>query len=154
MAKILIILFIALIFEALGVVILKQGIDQITRQEKTRQGGVITVSVDAVLRLVGHGFINSRVLLGVLFEAIFFAGLLMLMGHKDVSFVWPLTSLSMVMATFAAIVLNNERVSGLRWFGVVVMMCGAAIIFWTEREKDLENNNAANPAATNMSEIK
>jgi drug/metabolite transporter (DMT)-like permease len=153
MTKILIILFIALVFEALGVVILKQGIDQITRQEKLRQGGDIKVSVASVLRLVGHGFINSRVLLGVVFEAIFFAGLLMLMGHKDVSFVWPLTSLSMVMATFAAIVLNNERVSGLRWIGVVVMMCGAAIIFWTERDKDL-NTEAAKAAATNLSETK
>jgi len=153
MTKILIILFVALIFEALGVVILKQGIDQITVQEKTRQGGLIQVSAACVLRLVGHGFINSRVLLGVLFEAIFFAGLLMLMGHKDVSFVWPLTSLSMVMATFAAILLNHERVSGLRWVGVVVMMCGAAIIFWTEHEKDLEKN-AAQPVATNVSEAR
>ena len=153
MTKILIILFVALIFEALGVVILKQGIDQITAREKTRQGGPIQVSVESVLRLVGHGFINSRVLLGVLFEAIFFAGLLMLMGHKDVSFVWPLTSLSMVMATFAAIVLNQERVSGLRWLGVLVMMCGAAIIFWTEHEKDLEKN-AVRPVATNVSETK
>jgi drug/metabolite transporter (DMT)-like permease len=153
MTKILVILFVALIFEALGVVILKQGIDQITVQEKLRQGGPIQVSVTSVLRLVGHGFINSRVLLGVLFEAIFFAGLLMLMGHKDVSFVWPLTSLSMVMATFAAIMLNNERVSGLRWVGVLVMMCGAAIIFWTEHEKDLEKS-MANPVATNLSESK
>ncbi len=153
MTKILIILFIALIFEALGVVILKQGIDQITAQERTRQGGPIQVTVASVLRLVGHGFINSRVLLGVLFEAIFFAGLLMLMGHKDVSFVWPLTSLSMVMATFASILLLHERVSGLRWAGVVVMMCGAAIIFWTEHQKDGEKI-AAQPATPNLSEVK
>jgi len=153
MTKILIILFVALIFEALGAVILKQGVDQITTQERSRQGGPIQVSVASLLRLVGHGFINSRVLLGVLFEAIFFAGLLMLTAHKDVSFVWPLTSLGMVMATFAAILLNHERVSGLRWLGVVVMMFGAAIIFWTEHEKDLEKN-AAQPLATNVSEAR
>jgi drug/metabolite transporter (DMT)-like permease len=136
MAKILIVLFIALFFEALGVVILKEGIDQITAAEKERQGGQIKVSVSAVLRLVGHGFINGRVLLGVFFEAVFFAGLLILMGHKDISFVWPLTSLSMVMTTLAAIVLLRERVSGLRWGGVVLMMLGAALITWSEQKKE------------------
>ena len=41
MGKILIVLFIALFFEALGVVILKRGIDEITLGEKARQGGEI-----------------------------------------------------------------------------------------------------------------
>lgn len=142
MAKILIILFIALFFEALGVVILKQGIDRITAREKKEQGGEIKVSAGAVLRLVGHGFTNSRVLLGVLFEALFFAGLLILMGHKDISFVWPLTSLSMVATTIAAIVLLHEKVSGLRWGGVVLMMLGAALITWSEQKKEAEKRGA------------
>jgi drug/metabolite transporter (DMT)-like permease len=148
MAKILIVLFIALFFEALGVVILKQGIDQVTAAEKSRQGGDITVSVRAVLRLIGHGFINARVVLGVFFEAIFFAGLLILMGHKDISFVWPLTSLSMVMTTLAAIVLLREHVSGLRWSGVVLMMLGAALITWSEQKKEEANAARTAQAAT------
>ena len=111
MTKILIVLFVALFFEALGVVILKQGIDQITAREKVRQGGEIKVSVATVLRLVGHGFINGRVLLGVLFEATFFAGLLILMGHKDISFIWPLTSWSITMAAMVVATMLNE-VSG------------------------------------------
>ena len=150
MAKILIVLFIALFFEALGVVILKEGIDQITAAEKERQGGQIKVSVSAVLRLVGHGFINGRVLLGVFFEAVFFAGLLILMGHKDISFVWPLTSLSMVMTTLAAIVLLRERVSGLRWGGVVLMMLGAALITWSEQKKEAAANAAKAEATTSV----
>ncbi len=153
MAKILIVLAIALVFEALGVVILKRGIDQITAREKARQGGEIKVSGPAVLRLVGHGFINGPVLVGVLFEAIFFAGLLILMGHKDISFVWPLTSLSMVMTTLAAIVLLGEKVSGMRWAGVVLMMLGAALITWSEQKKEAERSVAISPAA-NISEIK
>jgi drug/metabolite transporter (DMT)-like permease len=142
MAKILIILAIALFFEALGIVILKQGIDRVTAQEKARQGGKIKVSPRAVLRLIGQGFANARVLLGVLCEAIFFAGLLILMGHKDISFVWPLTSLSMVMTTLAAIVVLGEKVSGVRWTGVVLMMLGAALITWSEQKKQ----NAAEAA--------
>lgn len=133
MAKILIILLIALVFEALGVVILKQGIDRITAAEKARQGGRIKVSVHAVLRLIGHGFIHPRVLLGVLFEAIFFAGLLILMGQRDISFVWPLTSLSFVMTTFASIFILKEHVSAARWAGVGLIMLGAAFITWSEK---------------------
>jgi drug/metabolite transporter (DMT)-like permease len=153
MTKILVVLAIALVFEALGVVILKRGIDQITAREKARQGGEIKVSPSVVLRLVGHGFINLAILLGVLFEAIFFGGLLILMGHKDISFVWPLTSLSMVMTTLAAIVLLGERVSGTRWAGVVLMMLGAALITWSEQKKETERGIAKPPAAS-VSEIK
>jgi len=141
MAKILIVLVIALFFEALGVVILKKGIDQITAQEKQRHGE-IKVSVGPVLRLIGNGFVNGHVLLGVLFEAIFFAGLLFLMGHKDISFVWPLTSLSMVATTIAAIILLKEQVSATRWAGVVLMVLGAALITWSEQKKEAEKNAA------------
>ncbi len=134
MGRILIVLFVALVFEALGVVILKQGIDRITAQEKVRQGGDIKVNVRSVLRLVGHGFINPAILLGMLFEAIFFAGLLVLMGQKDISFVWPLTSLSFVMTTFAAIFILKEHVSATRWAGVGLIMLGAAFITWSEKK--------------------
>jgi drug/metabolite transporter (DMT)-like permease len=141
--KLLIVLFVALFFEALGVVILKQGIDQITAREKARQGGEIKVSVGAVLRLVGGGFTNSRVLLGVFFEALFFAGLLILMCHKDISFIWPLTSLSMVATTLAAIVLLHEKVSGLRWGGVVLIVLGSALITISEQRKEAEKSAQA-----------
>jgi drug/metabolite transporter (DMT)-like permease len=135
MAKILTVLFVALVFEALGVVFLKQGIDEITAREKLRQGGDIQVSFASALRLVGNGFVNARVLLGVLFEAIFFAGLLILMGHRDISFVWPLTSLSFVMTTIASILILKEHVSGTRWAGVALIMMGAAFITWSEHHK-------------------
>ncbi len=147
MTRILTVLLVALVFEALGVVILKQGIDQITLREKTRQGGEIKVGTASVLRLVGHGFINPRVLLGVLFEAIFFAGLLILMGHKDISFVWPLTSLSFVMTTFASILILKERVNGTRWAGVALIMLGAAFITWSEHHKEAEKNGGHAPAS-------
>ncbi|HTD68418.1 MAG TPA: EamA family transporter [Candidatus Limnocylindria bacterium] len=142
----MIVLFIALFFEALGVVILKQGIDQIAAHEKARQGGDIKASPSTVLRLIGQGFVNSRVLLGVLFEAIFFAGLLFLMGHRDISFVWPLTSLSMVATTIAAIFILREKVSGTRWAGVVLMMLGAALITWSEQKREAERNALTPPS--------
>ena len=138
MTKTLTILLVALVFEAVGVVVLKQGIDQITLQEKTGQGGAIQVSLRAVLRMVGDGFRSPRVLLGVLCESIFFAGLLVLMGQRDISFVWPLTSLSFVLTTVVAILILKERVSATRWTGVALIMLGAAFITWSEQVKEAE----------------
>ncbi len=138
MTKTLTVLLVALVFEAVGVVVLKQGIDQITIREKARQGGAIQVSVRAALRMVGDGFASPRVLLGVLCEAIFFAGLLVLMGQRDISFVWPLTSLSFVLTTIVAILILKERVSATRWTGVALIMLGAAFITWSEQVKEQE----------------
>jgi drug/metabolite transporter (DMT)-like permease len=143
MGKILIILLIALAFEALGVVLLKRGIDQITTREKARQGGAIKIRATSALRMVRDGCLDSRVLLGVLCEAIFFAGLLVLMGHRDISFVWPLTAVSFVMTTLAAIFILKEQVSGLRWAGVILIMLGAGFITWSEKVKEIKAENAA-----------
>ena len=133
MAKILIILLIAFVFEAIGVVILKKGIDEVVAQNNVRP-----LNFSRVLRMVGSGFVNRNVLVGVFFETLFFIGLLMLMGRSDISFIWPLTSISFVLTTLAAQFYLRETVSGLRWSGVALIMIGAALITWSEKNKSKE----------------
>jgi drug/metabolite transporter (DMT)-like permease len=127
MAKLLLILIIGLIFESAGVVSLKIGITQI--------GDMKRVSVVEVVRVVKEGATNVNVLLGVFCEAVFFASLLILMAKSDISFLWPLTGLSFVFATFAAMWFLHERVSSVRWAGVVFIMIGAALISYSEHAK-------------------
>ncbi len=127
MAKLLLILIIGLVFEAAGVVCLKKGITQI--------GEVKQVSAAEIVRVIKAGVTSPSVLLGVFFEALFFACLLVLMSESDISFLWPLTALSFVMTTFAALIFLGERVSGLRWAGVVFIMVGAALISYSEHAK-------------------
>ncbi len=127
MAKLLLILIIGLIFESAGVVSLKIGITQIGDMKK--------VSVVEVVRVVKAGATNVSVLLGVFCEAVFFASLLILMAKSDISFLWPLTGLSFVFATFAAMWFLHERVSSIRWAGVVCIMIGAALISYSEHAK-------------------
>ncbi len=124
MAKLLLILLVGLVFESTGVVLLKKGMGQI--------GDMKTVSVAEVARVVKDGVTNTSILLGVFFEALFFACLLILMSKSDISFLWPLTGLSFVFATFAAILFLGERVSAVRWAGVVLIMAGAALISYSE----------------------
>jgi len=127
MTKLLLILIVGLIFESAGVVSLKMGLTQI--------GDMKAVSVGELVKVVKAGATNVSVLFGVFCEAVFFASLLILMSKSDISFLWPLTGLSFVFATFAAMWFLHERVSSARWAGVVFIMIGAALISYSEHAK-------------------
>lgn len=127
MLKLLVILLIGLVFESTGVVLLKKGMTQI--------GDLKVVNVSEVLRVIKAGVTNQHILLGVFFEALFFGCLLFLMAKSDISFLWPLTGLSFVFATFAAIWFLDEHVSAVRWAGVVFIMIGAALISYSDYSK-------------------
>lgn len=133
MAKILIILVIAFTFQAIGIVTLKQGLDEIGPRYTERQAG--TPRLTNVLRLVGDWFTNKHVLVGMLFETIFFAQLQYLLGQRDVSFVWPLTSVSFVLTALAAQFILHEHVDPARWAGVIFIILGAGLIGYSEQVK-------------------
>jgi drug/metabolite transporter (DMT)-like permease len=142
MGKLLIILLIGLTFEAAGVVMLKKGISQI--------GEVKRISVAEIGRVIRNGATNGNVLAGVLFEALFFATLLILLSKSDVSFLWPLTALSFVMTTFASLFFLGEKVSGIRWAGVVFIVIGAALISYSEQIKEKAAASTVSPAAPTL----
>ena len=127
MAKLLLILLIGLVFEATGVVLLKKGITQV--------GEIKRISPTEIVRVIKSGITSPIVLLGVFFEALFFGCLLILMSKSDISFLWPLTALSFVMTTLAALLFLDERVSSVRWAGVLFIMIGAALISYSEHAK-------------------
>jgi drug/metabolite transporter (DMT)-like permease len=93
------------------------------------------VTAAELFRVVKAGVTNPQIILGVFFEALFFACLLVLMSRSDISFLWPLTALSFVFATLAAMVFLQERVSTIRWAGVILIMLGAALISYSEHSK-------------------
>jgi len=127
MAKLLLILFIGLAFESTGIVLLKKGMTEV--------GSVSHINAAEVLRVVKAGVLNSRILRGVFFEALFFVCLLILMAKSEISFLWPLTALSFVFATLAAMWFLHEQVSSIRWAGVIFIMIGAALISYSEHAK-------------------
>lgn len=141
MAKILIILLIALVFEAVGVVFLSGGLKQIGEPSK--------ISVSEIGKLIKSGATNRSILLGVVFEAIFFGALLYLLSQRNVSLIWPLTSLGFVITAIAAKIFLNEQVSGLRWAGVCLIVVGAALITLSEKKKTPEPPSDSVPAVLN-----
>ena len=127
MPKLLLILLIGLLFESTGIVLLKKGITEV--------GEIRRVNAAEIVRVCKAGLTNTRLLLGVFFEALFFVSLLVLMSKSDISFLWPLTGLSFVFATLAAMWFLHEQVSLVRWAGVVLIMIGAALISYSEHTK-------------------
>src|SRR5512139_3809563 len=127
MFKLLLILIVGLVFEAAGVVLLKQGINQVGELQK--------ITFPEIVRVTKAGISNPLILGGIFFEALFFGSLLYLLSKSDVTFVWPLTALSFVMTTFAALLFLNEHVSGVRWAGVTFIVLGAALISYSEHIK-------------------
>jgi uncharacterized membrane protein len=127
MVKLLLILLVGLTFESTGVVFLKKGMSSV--------GELQSYNVSEILRAVKAGASSPQIWLGFLFEALFFGCLLVLMNKSDISFLWPLTALSFVFATIAAIYFLGETVSTSRWIGVILIMIGAAFISYSEHAK-------------------
>jgi drug/metabolite transporter (DMT)-like permease len=128
MIKIIIILFIGLVFESTGIVFLKKGM--------TAVGEVKTISAGEIFRVVKAGVTSPKIIAGVFFEALFFVCLLIMMAKSDISFLWPLTGLSFVFSTFAAIWFLGETVSPIRWIGVILVVVGAVVIGYSEQTKE------------------
>ena len=137
MLKLLIILLSGLACESTGVVLLKKGITHIP--------DVDGYTVSEVLRVVRAGLTSPTIWLGIFFEALFFIGLLVLLSKSDISFLWPLTGLSFVFSTFAAMWFLGEYVSITRWIGVALIVLGAGFISYSEHAR--EKPPAENPPA-------
>ena len=127
MVKFVLILLAGLVLEAVGVVLLSQGLHEI--------GEVKKISLSEIGRIIGRGATNRNILLGVVFEAAFFGVLLYLLSQKDVSLIWPLTALGFVITALAAKFLRHEEVSALRWTGIALIVVGAALVAWSEQRK-------------------
>ncbi|MSU36658.1 MAG: hypothetical protein EXS36_16480 [Pedosphaera sp.] len=127
MAKLLIVLFVGLILEAVGVVYLGKGLKEIGEPPQVNAG--------EIARLLGRGATNKHILLGIALEAAYFGCLLYLMSQADISFVWPVSALGFVLTALSAHFLLGEYVSPLRWFGVSLIVAGAGVITYTETVK-------------------
>ena len=85
--------------------------------------------------MVKAGVTNPSVLLGVFFEALFFACLLILMAESDISFLWPLTGAELRVCDVRRDVVP-ARAGFLRPLGRRgVIMIGAALISYSEHAK-------------------
>ena len=142
MTKFILILLIALVFEAIGVVFLSGGLKQI--------GEPKTINAAEISSLIIRGATNKNILLGVFFEAIFFGFLLYMLSQKDVSIVWPLTALGFVITSLAARIFLKEEISSVRWVGICLIVLGACLVTWSAKPRERKADEQP-PAPPNYS---
>ena len=134
MTKVILILLAGLIFEAIGVVNLSQGLKQFNG---AGQPAVRFTGPD-LLRLGKSVLTNRSLLLGVACQTVYFAVICYLLTQRNVSVVWPLSALSFVFTGMAAKLFLGEQISALRWTGIVLVVVGAGIVTWSEKLKERE----------------
>jgi uncharacterized membrane protein len=139
MAKFVIILVVAAIIESIGVALLSWGLKDVQ--------GVREITVSEIVRVAKSGVTNIKIIGGVALEAVFFAALLYMMSTRDVSLVWPLTSLGFIFTTLAAHFLLHETVSVTRWVGVLLIAIGAGLTGYSEAAKGATAPPPANSAS-------
>jgi drug/metabolite transporter (DMT)-like permease len=143
MAKVIAILMVGLLFEAVGVVFLSAGMRQLGKAAAAEPGSALQPA--RLWRLAKAAVTNRSLLLGIAFETVFFAILCSLLAHRDVSLVWPLSALSFVFTVLAARFFLHEQVTPLRWAGILLVVAGALLISWTERARE-QDVKASTPA--------
>jgi drug/metabolite transporter (DMT)-like permease len=127
MTRLLVVLLVGLVLEAVGVVLISRGQKELKAEAR--------FEVRAMVGLVKEAATNRNILTGIALEAGFFGCLLFLLSRGDVSFIWPLTAMGFVVTTLSAKFLLREEVSGLRWFGVFLIVLGAGVITYTEKSR-------------------
>lgn len=94
-----------------------------------RLGEVHDFRPRAILGVVGRAFRQGWMWFGFALLALSFFALLALLSWADVSFVVPATALSYAVGALGAKFLLGERISSVRWAGVLLVCLGVALVW-------------------------
>ena len=118
--KIFLVLAVALLLEATGLVCLRKGMMQV--------GEISTFNLKALLAIFLLVVTNKMVILGVFFSAIYFGLFLTLLSWGELSLILPLTALGYLVSGSFARYFLMEQVSLLRWVGTLLIVVGVVLI--------------------------
>lgn len=90
-------------------------------------GEVHSLSPRALARMVGAALRQPFFWLAIALNTISFFSLLSLLSVEDLSFVLPATAGNYVLGMLGARYLLHERVSALRWAGVLLVIAGITL---------------------------
>jgi drug/metabolite transporter (DMT)-like permease len=91
-------------------------------------GEVHDFSPRNLFRVIRSAFRVGWMWCGIALMALGFFALLMLLSIENVSFVVPVTALSYAAGAFGGKYLLGERVSPMRWVGVILVCLGVTIV--------------------------
>jgi drug/metabolite transporter (DMT)-like permease len=100
----------------------------VTRAMKTI-GEVTDFRPQAVIRVIGRAMRVGWMWIGVGLMTVAFFALLVMLSLENVSLVIPATALSYVAGALGGEIFLGERVTRLRWAGVVLVCIGVTLVF-------------------------
>lgn len=118
--NIFLVLSVALVTEAAGLVCLRKGMMQV--------GEVATFNVKGLFAIFLKMVTNKMVVLGVFFDAVYFGLFLTLISWRELSFILPLTALGYLVSGIFAKYFLMEHISSLRWAGTLLIVAGVFLI--------------------------
>ncbi len=118
--KIFLVLAVALLLEATGLVYLRKGMMQV--------GEISTFNLRVLFTIFLQVVTNKMVVLGVFFSAIYFGLFLTLLSWGELSLILPLTALGYLVSGSFAQYFLMEQVSPLRWVGTLLIVAGVFLI--------------------------
>jgi drug/metabolite transporter (DMT)-like permease len=83
----------------------------------------------AILHVIGRAMSVPWFWVGITMMAAGFFSLLGLLSVANVSFVFPATAISYAVGTLGGKIFLRERVTPQRWFGVLLVCVGVALVF-------------------------
>lgn len=125
MTKTLLLLALALAFEASGVALLSRGAKLVGEPAALLPG--------PLLAFAGRAARCPTLLAGVALQAVFFVLYLVVLSRGELSFVAPLAALGLVLTTLMAWGALGETVPARRWAGVLLIVAGSACVVSTGR---------------------
>ena len=92
-------------------------------------GEVVDFAPRAVIRVLVRAFRLGWMWAGIGLMALAFFSMLALLSWENVSFVIPATALNYAVGALGAKIFLRERVSGVRWAGVLLVCLGVTLVF-------------------------
>ena len=123
MLRILIAVAIATLSGALGQILTRRGMQIV--------GPLESYAVLDMLAYFWRALIQPYVIAGTVLSAVFYFALLAALGWTDVTVAFPLTALEYAFGALLAVLILRERVSALRWLGIVIIIIGVIIVSLT-----------------------
>jgi drug/metabolite transporter (DMT)-like permease len=105
---------------SIGDVFITKGMKQV--------GEIATLNARELLRIAGRTLTNKWFLVGLFFMALSFFSFLAVLSWADLSLVLPATSISFVITTIGAKLYLQEKISPVRWAGIVLVCIGVTLI--------------------------
>jgi drug/metabolite transporter (DMT)-like permease len=120
MVKLFILVLIHDIILAFGHTFIKQGVSCL--------GDRSIRSIRGILYFIKYCVTRAKVWLGFSLNTVSFFIWLIILSFADLSLAYPFESMHYIMVTILAKVYLREKVNGLRWAGILLVVTGVAIV--------------------------